>query len=227
MTLPWESREPGPLVRMGSAAGLAAAILMASSCGPKAAPTPVTPPTASAKPTPAAPVPVPAPVPAPSATPVPSLGPVAAAPVTPAPLLGHVSPAALKAYAPWALLWEQHYVPDPAAVATIKRSPKNYTVLLVLGTWCPDSKREVPRYVATMAAAGIGDAMLTMVGVDRTKKDTEGLTEKWNITRVPTWVFFRDGKEIGRFVEKTPAGSTFEAEIAKILGGGQANPARR
>lgn len=67
-----------------------------------------------------------------------------------------------------------------------------------------------------------------MVGVDSTKKDTEGLTDKWNITRVPTFVFLHDGREIGRFVERTPAGSTFEAEIAKILGGGgQASSARR
>jgi thiol-disulfide isomerase/thioredoxin len=133
----------------------------------------------------------------------------------------------LKTYAPWALLWEQPYVPDPAAVAAIKACPKNYTALLIMGTWCPDSKREVPRFFATMDAAGLSDKMLTMIGVDRSKKDTEGLTEKWNITRVPTWVFFRDGKEVGRFVERTPAGSTFEAEIAKILTGGLTYPPAR
>ena len=88
-----------------------------------------------------------------------------------------------------------------------------------MATWCPDSKRELPRYFAVMDAAGVADSMLTMAGVDRTKKDTEGLTEKWGITRVPTFVFFRKGQEIGRFVERVPAGSTLEAEIAKILGG--------
>jgi thiol-disulfide isomerase/thioredoxin len=96
-----------------------------------------------------------------------------------------------------------------------------------MGTWCPDSKRELPRFFATMEAAGIGDSVLTMVGVDRTKKDAEGLTEQWNITRVPTFVFLRDGREFGRFVERTPAGSTFEAEIAKILSGGVPAGARR
>jgi hypothetical protein len=96
-----------------------------------------------------------------------------------------------------------------------------------MGTWGPDSKREMPRYFATMAAAGISDSVLTMVGVDRTKKDAEGLTEKWGITRVPTFVFLRDGREIGRFVERTPAGSSFEAEIAKILSGRQDVPSGR
>ena len=93
-------------------------------------------------------------------------------------------------------------------------------MLVIMATWCPDSKREMPRYYAIADAAGIGDSVMTMVGVDRSKKDPEGLTEKWAITRVPTFVFFRGGQEIGRFVEKLPAGSTstLEAEIAKILG---------
>ncbi len=136
------------------------------------------------------------------------------------PLLGHVTREALKSVHRLAALWEQPYAPDPAAVATIKAGAKDVTVLLVMGTWCPDSKRELPRYFATMDAAGIRNSVLTMVGVDRTKKDTEGLTEKYGITRVPTFVFFRNGKEIGRFVERTPAGSSFEAEVARILSSG-------
>ena len=63
--------------------------------------------------------------------------------------------------------------------------------------------------------AGIGDAQLTMVGVDRTKKDAEGLTVKHDILRVPTFVFFRGEKEIGRVVER--ATTTLEADIAAIL----------
>ena len=218
MMLSPKAREWDSLVRVCSSAALLAGMVLAAGCGPKAAPRPVAPPVASpAKP--ASPAPAPAPPAAPSAA-------APAAATVPAPLLGRVSAAELKAYAPWALFWEQPYVPDPSAIAAIKACPRNYTILLVLGTWCPDSKREVPRYFATAAAAGISESALTMVGVDRTKKDTEGLTDKWNITRVPTWVFFRDGKEIGRFVERTPAGSSFEAEIAKIVSGGS-TPARR
>jgi len=111
-------------------------------------------------------------------------------------------------------------VPDTESVTSIKRDAKGLSVLLVMGTWCPDSKREMPRYFATMDAAGIDDSKLTMIGVDATKKDTEGLTEKFNITRVPTFIFMRDGKEVARFVERTPVGTTFEKELARILRGG-------
>lgn len=140
-------------------------------------------------------------------------------PPAPPPLLGHVSRADLKAYEPWLPLFAAApYVPDPAAVVAIKAGARDVTVLLIMATWCPDSKRELPRYFAIMDAAGVSDSTLTMVGVDRTKKDGEGLTEKWGITRVPTFVFFRNGQEIGRVVERVPAGSTLEAEIAKALG---------
>jgi thiol-disulfide isomerase/thioredoxin len=91
------------------------------------------------------------------------------------------------------------------------------TVLLIMATWCPDSKRELPRFFAIMDGVGMNEAMLTMVGVDRTKKDPEGLTEKWGITRVPTFVFLRDGREVGRVVEKLPAGTTLEGEVARLL----------
>jgi len=108
-------------------------------------------------------------------------------------------------------------VPDPEATAAIKANAGGLTVLLVMGTWCPDSKREMPRFFAIMDGAGLGDAQLTMVGVDRTKKDAEGLTETWGITRVPTFVFLRNGQEVGRVVERTPAGATLEGEIARLL----------
>jgi thiol-disulfide isomerase/thioredoxin len=178
---------------------------------PQAAPAPAAQPPAA----PATPAAQPAPPPT-AAAPAASAAP-AARPPAPPPLVGHLTRAALHDYASWIPLWEQPYTPDPAAVATIKAHASKMTVLAIMATWCPDSKREMPRYFATMDAAGIGDAGLTMVGVDRTKKDAEGLTEQYGITRVPTFVFLRDGKEIGRFVEKTPVGSTLEAEIAKIL----------
>lgn len=138
--------------RAVGAAAVIAAFIFVAGCGPKAAPASPAPPP---KPAPAA-SPVPAP-PGPARSPIPSATPATTTPAAPAPLLGHVTHADLRVYGPWALLWEQRYVPDPAAVAAIKAHAKDFTVLLVMGTWCPDSKRELPRYFATMEAAGIGD----------------------------------------------------------------------
>ncbi|MCX6549786.1 MAG: thioredoxin family protein, partial [Acidobacteria bacterium] len=142
-------------------------------------------------------------------------------PPAPPPLLGHVTRAQLKEYASWQPLFAQPYVPDAAAIARIKARASDVTVVLIMATWCPDSKRELPRFFAIMDAAGIRESSVTMVGVDRGKKDTEGLTERFGITRVPTFVFLRNGAEVGRVVERTPTGSTLEAEVAWVLAGGQ------
>jgi thiol-disulfide isomerase/thioredoxin len=167
---------------------------------------------------------VPAPTP-PAAGPL--LGPAGPAPKggygvgayrpAPAPLLGHLTREEIRAYDPWKRLFDEPYVPDAAAVATIRANADGIAVLLIVATWCPDSRREVPRFFAIMDDVGIRESQLTMVGVDRAKKDTEGLTEKWGVTRVPTFVFLRDGQEVGRVVERTPAGATLEGEIARAL----------
>ena len=164
--------------------------------------------------------PVAAPAPPPVADPpvvAPAPPPAAPRPPAPAPLLGHVTREQVRNYASWQPLFAQPYSPDAVAVAAIKANASDVTVLLIMATWCPDSKRELPRFFAVMDGAGMNEAALTMVGVDRTKKDPEGLTEKWGITRVPTFVFFRNGQEAGRVVEKTPVGATLEGEIARLL----------
>jgi len=211
-------------------------VLLMAACAPKTAPdtrpgpgaSPVSAPPAStptARPaTPVAPAAPAAAKPASSPAAAPGAGAPAAAPAVPRPpapppLLGHLSRPDLGAYESWKTLFAAApYVPDVSAVTTIKAGAQDVTVLLIMATWCPDSKRELPRYFAIMDAAGVPDSTLTMVGVDRTKKDSEGLTEKWGITRVPTFVFLRKGQEIGRVVERVAAGTTLEAEIAKILG---------
>lgn len=88
-------------------------------------------------------------------------------------------------------------------------------MLVFLGTWCSDTKRELPRFFKSMDQAGLPEPQVTLIGLDRSKKDTEGLTEKWQIEFVPTFIFIRNGRELGRIVE-TPEG-TLEGNIAQIL----------
>jgi hypothetical protein len=164
-----------------------------------------------------------------SPAPAPAASPAAAAPVAatspgaapavrppgPPPLVGSLTRAALEDYATWKTLRAQDDALDEAAVRTIARQGRDVDVLLVLGTWCGDSKRAVPRFFKALDEAQVSLDRVTMIGVDRTKKDAEGLTEKHRVTRVPTFIFFRGGKEIGRVTEK--AATTIEGDVAAIL----------
>jgi hypothetical protein len=133
----------------------------------------------------------------------------------PAPLTGHVTREALEGYETWKALRAQDYTPNAAAVKAITDGGRDVAVLAIVATWCPDSRREVPRFFKIYDLAGIGLGRVTLVAVDRTKKDGEGLTEKHQVTRVPTFVFFRGNQEIGRVTERPSA--TLEGDIAAIV----------
>jgi len=95
----------------------------------------------------------------------------------------------------------EQYTPDEAAVARIKALTDKMDLVLFLGTWCPDSHKEAPKLIKIYNLAGNPNLSLTIYGVDRTKKDLEGIAEKYAIVRVPTTVVLRDGRELGRIVE--------------------------
>ena len=89
---------------------------------------------------------------------------------------GHVTRAALEDYETWKTLRAQDYTPDAAAVKAIAERGTDVQVLAIVATWCPDSKREVPRFFKIYDRAGLGMGTVTMVAVDRSKKDADGLT---------------------------------------------------
>ena len=132
-------------------------------------------------------------------------------------MTGRTTRAAVESFPGWEQLRAQDYTPDAAAIATIRERAGDVEMWLFLGTWCGDSKREVPRFFKIMDQTGLSVAKLTIIGVDRSKKDAEGLTSQWKIEFVPTFIFIKGGRELGRIVEK-PSG-TLEGDIAKILAG--------
>lgn len=74
-------------------------------------------------------------------------------------------------------------------------------IKIVLGTWCHDSKMQVPRFMKVLDQISYIEEKLEIICVDRSKK-THGISiEDLNIKYVPTFIFYKDGKEIGRIIE--------------------------
>ena len=84
-----------------------------------------------------------------------------------------------------------------------------------LGTWCPDSHRDVPRFLRVIDLAGSPLGPVTLYGLDRTMKSPGGEEGSYAIERVPTFVFLRQGREIGRIVET--AQTSIEGDMLTIL----------
>jgi len=100
-------------------------------------------------------------------------------------------------------------------VEMIRQTNSGVQVLVFLGTWCGDSKREVPRFLRIVDAAGISMDRISLYALDRNKASPEGVEARYGIERVPTFIFLKKESEIGRIVE-TPR-TTLEGDILTIL----------
>ncbi len=122
-------------------------------------------------------------------------------------------------YASWFKPNYENYEVDHAIITQLSPKLNNFKLLLFLGTWCGDSKREVPRFFKILEAADFPIENLKIVAVDgrkdNYKKSPNG--EEWglNILRVPTIIFYKNGREINRIIE-TP-NKSLEADMLKIL----------
>ena len=79
---------------------------------------------------------------------------------------------------------------------------EDITVKVLFGTWCHDSKREVPKMLKIFEAYGIEDKRISLVAVNPEKNEPITTINKSNLEFTPTFIFFRNGEEIGRIVEK-------------------------
>ena len=111
------------------------------------------------------------------------------------------------------------YTADPKTIHKIKKKLNNISIKSFIGSWCHDSKRELPRFYKIMELAGFNlENDFKMSGITIGKKTPTNLQKGFAIKHTPTFIFFRDGKEIGRFVEHSK--KTIEKDILKILRGG-------
>ena len=109
------------------------------------------------------------------------------------------------------------YVLDKNLVKKIKRHLKGVSIKAFMGTWCEDSQLETPRFYKLLDSLKFDLNKLTMITVNRAKKTPDNLQEGLNIFRVPTFIFYKKNKEIGRFVEYPR--ETLENDILKIVSG--------
>jgi thiol-disulfide isomerase/thioredoxin len=87
----------------------------------------------------------------------------------------------------------------------------------VLGTWCPDSRREVPRFMRILDSLEYPKEQLKIICVDRKKQALNNETDSLNIVYVPTIIFYtKEGVEVGRIIEH-PKGETLEEDLEAIL----------
>jgi thiol-disulfide isomerase/thioredoxin len=104
---------------------------------------------------------------------------------------------------------------EEPVVGMLQQLSPDVDVVVIYGSWCSDSRREVPRFLRIVENGGFAKERVRYYGVDRTKKSPDGLTDQYEIERVPTFILLRSGKELGRVVE-IPR-TTLEGDMVEIL----------
>ena len=111
----------------------------------------------------------------------------------------------------------KNYNPDPETMEKLKPLLKNVDINVFMGTWCSDSQREIPHLYKILEASGFDENKLTLIAVTEEKNTPQNYEAGLNIEYVPTMIFSREGKEMGRIVESTV--ETLEKDMLAILGG--------
>lgn len=111
----------------------------------------------------------------------------------------------------------KNYVPDPETMEKLKPLLKNVDIKVFMGTWCSDSQREIPHFYKILEASGFDENKLTLIAVTEEKDTPQNYEAGLNIEYVPTIIFSREGKEMGRIVESTV--ETLEKDMLAILSG--------
>ena len=109
------------------------------------------------------------------------------------------------------------YQIDQPSLAELKKEKLNsYTLVVFVGSWCSDSHREFPRLIKILDALKYNTEKMQIIAVNRKKESPAGEEGLYNISRVPTIIVKKYGKEIGRITEMPETGF-LEKDLLNIL----------
>ncbi|WP_165735995.1 thioredoxin family protein [Pseudoalteromonas sp. C8] len=88
-------------------------------------------------------------------------------------------------------------------------------LIVLFGTWCHDSEREVPRLIKLLDESKVQLASIEYVAVGYNKQDDAGIAQANDLQYTPTFIVKDNGKELVRVIEK-PTG-TLAQDLTKGL----------
>jgi len=108
------------------------------------------------------------------------------------------------------------YNPNPDCLQKLKAISQPIRIEVYLGTWCSDSKNHVSACFKILDMTDNPLIQTVYIGIPRDKTARpKYLPQAKNIEKLPTFLVYKDGKELGRIIE-TPAKSV-EEDLLAIL----------
>lgn len=134
-------------------------------------------------------------------------------------LLGEINRQGLKmdAFKDWYDSGYGEYEPDTETIQKLKPLMKDVDIVIFMGTWCEDSHEHLPNFFKVLDEVNYDESKIKMIAVDEEKVSPEKEIEEYKVIQVPTFIFYRNGKEINRIVEYPIWG--LEQDMLRILSG--------
>ena len=129
-------------------------------------------------------------------------------------LLGEVNIDQLKEYTKH---WNSNYSANSDILAKIKPLIKKRDIVLIMGTWCEDSEREIPAFINILESINYDITKMRIIAVDEDKITPNSIEKDYELINIPTIIFYDNKNEINRIVE-FPIKS-IEEDMLDILSG--------
>lgn len=111
------------------------------------------------------------------------------------------------------------YNVDTATLNTAHLQLSEVDIIVFLGTWCSDSQLEVPQFYKILDYLHYDVGSMHVIALEKLENkqmvSPEHEEEDYGITHVPTFIFKRNDKEIGRITEYPNV--TLEKDMVVIL----------
>jgi len=127
---------------------------------------------------------------------------------------GHIDSETLLAQYPQFASEYQRYQPSAEELQQMQQL-KGLQLVVLFGSWCHDSEREVPRLLKLVQQSGVALAAVKLEGVNQQKQHPQNLQTTYGLRYTPTIIVLRDGTELGRVIEQPK--QTLAADLASFV----------
>lgn len=115
----------------------------------------------------------------------------------------------------WMQKGVEEYKPDSVAMLFLKKNLAAYDIVVLMGTWCGDSKDLLPKFYKTLQLANYPMQQLTMYGLNRKKEALNYEEQLYKVTNIPVFILMKNFKEVGRITESVQ--KSIEKDLVKLV----------
>lgn len=96
--------------------------------------------------------------------------------------------------------YEQFQIPEEK-IEKLAKALKDVKIEVFLGDWCPDSAENVPPFIKIIEKINLSPDNVFYINVPKEKDKRPDLLKEKKVERLPTFIFYKKDKEIGRIIE--------------------------